>query len=201
MERETSPSASTPATFQALTEEDFQDTIGQVPSPKVDSDLKDSNQSTILENSLEELSMETQGDSHMEMVSTMEPTMMEVGEDTPEPTPLAKRTRSHDGEKLYTQQPVTPHPRVVFDNLMKHIVSEMQVAKKQNESKKKKSHSKEEAPGKAVEAVEEEDTLKSYTGLNETEKAEEDFTLVDLEDVEEEVEKRDRKKFFRILDK
>ena len=69
----------------------------------------------------------------------------------------------------------------------------MQVAKKQNESKKKKSHSKEEAPEKAVEAVEAEDTLKSYTGLNETEKAEEDFTLVDLEDVEEEVEQRDRK--------
>ena len=28
-----------------------------------------------------------------------------------------------------------------------------------------------------------------------------EFTLVDLEDVEEEVEQRDRKKFFRILDK
>ena len=69
------------------------------------SDLRDDNQSTILEASLEDLSMETQGDSHMEMATTNEPTMMEVEEETPEPTPCAKRTRSHDGP---AQQPGTP---------------------------------------------------------------------------------------------
>ena len=100
MDRETSPSASTPLTFQALTEEDFKDPIGQVPSPLMKFELKDSNQSTILENSLEDLSMDTQGDSHMEMVTVMEPTMMEVVEITPEQTPLARRTRSHYGERL-----------------------------------------------------------------------------------------------------
>ena len=109
MERETSPSASTPTTFQALTDEDFQDPIGQVPSPLMASDLKDSNQSTILEASLEDLSMETQGDSHMEMATTNEPTMMEVEEVTPESTPCTRRTRSHDAP---AQQSVTPRQKL-----------------------------------------------------------------------------------------
>ena len=95
MEREKSPLASTPATFQTLTEEDLQDPVGQVPSPLMASELRDDNQSTTLEASLEDLSMETQGESHMEM-TTNEPTMMEVEEVTPEPTPCARRTRSHE---------------------------------------------------------------------------------------------------------
>ena len=156
MDRDNSPLASTPATFQALTEEDLQDPVGQVPSPLMASELRDDNQSTILEASLEDLSMETQGDSHMEMATTIEPTMMEVEEETPEATPCAKRTRSHDGP---AQQPGIPHPKAILEGLMKNINLEMEVARKQNEAEIRKNQNK-NTPETAVET---EVTLNAYT--------------------------------------
>ena len=65
MDRDNLPLASTPATFQALTEEDLQDHVGQVLSPLMASELRDDNQSTILKDSLEDLSMDTQGEGHI----------------------------------------------------------------------------------------------------------------------------------------
>ena len=89
-----------------------------------------------------------------------------------------------------------PHPRALLDGLMKNIELEMEVARTKNEAEKKNSYNKEKTPEIAVEVVETEVTQKSYTG----QKEEEEFTLVDLVEVEEE-EEIDKKRFYNILDK
>ena len=95
---------------------------GQVPSPLLDSELKDTNESTILGDSLEDISMTTHGDSNMELATVLEPTLMEGVEDNPVETPyvetpcVAKRTRSHDGEIT-----IIPTPIEIYDDLIKKI--------------------------------------------------------------------------------
>ena len=122
MERDTSPTASTPMTFQPLTEADMCVPRGQVPFPLLDSELKDTNESTILGDSLEDISMTTHGDSNMELATVLEPTLMEGVEDNPVETPyvetpcVAKRTRSHDGEIT-----IIPTPIEIYDDLIKKI--------------------------------------------------------------------------------
>ena len=88
MESNTSLSASMPMMFQALNAEDPR---VLVPSPIMDSDLKNSDESTIVESSsIENLSTTTQWDSNMEMVTM-------VAESSIGATPgVAMRTRSHE---------------------------------------------------------------------------------------------------------
>ena len=204
MDRETSPTSSTPSVFRTLTEEDHQDSLRQVPSPLVESDLTNCSQSTILETSLSGLSMETHGDSPMDMVTSTETTVMEVGWETPESTPIARKTRSHDGVKPCLQKVDTPNPKQILDNLMKHINSEIQVAKEKNAEKTENTQDQpaikdSEADDSSDEeisdsSIEVEDTLKSYTVVPPTEKGREtpdkEFTLVDLEENEEEEKER-----------
>ena len=78
MENEQSPTSSTPAMSKTYVAEDKQDTPRQVsPSPLVDSELTRCSQSTILEASMSNMSMETNFDSPMEMVTSTEVTVME----------------------------------------------------------------------------------------------------------------------------
>ena len=80
--------------------------------------------------------MKTHGDRSMDMVTSTETTVMEVGLETPESTPIARKTRSHDGVKPCLQRVDTPNPKQILDNLKKHINSEIQVAKEKNAEKK-----------------------------------------------------------------
>ena len=85
MESNSSPSASTPMTFQALTDADFRE---PVPSPILGSELKNNDENVILAaDSLENLSMTTQGESNMEMVTVVETTELEEAESSVGATP------------------------------------------------------------------------------------------------------------------
>ena len=109
--------------FQALNADDPR---APVPSPIMDSELKNSDESTIVESSsLENLSKTAQWDSDMDMPTVIVQTS--IG-DTPAPTStVASRTRSHDGERV-----VPPLPKFMMDDLMNNIEAEMQRAREQN---------------------------------------------------------------------
>ena len=100
-----------------------------VPSPILDSELKNNDESVILAgDSLENLSMTTQGETNMEMVTAVETNMLEEAESSIGATPcVATRTRSHDGQK-----PIPPLPKHRFDDLINNIRSEMKRAEEQN---------------------------------------------------------------------
>ena len=114
--------------------------------------------------------MNTQGEGQMEL-TTSESTMMEVEDVTPEPTPCARRTRSHDNP---------PPDTVQADTLQQDT---LEVAKKQTEAKRKLISTPEP----------------TAVSLNEyTEKTEDNHDLVDLTVEEEEV---DRRRFYHIIGK
>ena len=121
MDSKKSPSASTPSTFQALNEEDPRAQV-QVPSPIMDSELKDSNESTIVKSSsTENLSTTAQWDSGMEMTTVINSS---VGK-----TPgVFTRTRSHDGEKMPPSL-----ANFMMEELLSGLQAELQDANEHNE--------------------------------------------------------------------
>ena len=70
--------------------------------------------------------METNFDSPMEMVTSTEITVMETSVKEPEFTPIARKTRSHDGkEKTCLQKDDPPNPQRLMNTIMKHINTEI----------------------------------------------------------------------------
>ena len=105
MEQDNSPVASTPAMFQALNAVDPRFEARQVPSPLMASDLRDDEQSTILRDSMEDLSLTTEPGDQMDLTNT-DPTRIEVEIVSPALTPqsvVARRTRSHDNPPADTE--------------------------------------------------------------------------------------------------
>jgi len=91
--------------------------------------------------------METPGDIPMEMVTSSETTIMEISVKEPESTPIARKTRSHDGkEKTCLQKVDPPNPQEVLDTMMKHINREIKEIKEKKEIKQAKEKSKEIVP-------------------------------------------------------
>ena len=89
MDNKSSPSASTPGNPQVYTEEDPR-VIASVPSPIVESDLANSNESTILDSSaMDDLFTNVQYDQDMEDTTIIDCTVS----NTPG---VFTRTRSHD---------------------------------------------------------------------------------------------------------
>ena len=106
-------------TFQALNGVDSRETV---PSPILDSELKNSDESTIYASeSLKNISMSTQGEINMEMVTVVEKTLEGETESSIGETPcIATRTRSYDGQKLFP-----PLPQHRMNDLINDIKSEM----------------------------------------------------------------------------
>ena len=98
MEQDNSPVTSTPAMFQALNANDPSVDARQVPSPLMASELRDDEQSTILRDSMEDLSLITEQGDQMDLTNT-DPSMIEVENVSLALTPqsvVARTTRSHD---------------------------------------------------------------------------------------------------------
>ena len=122
MDTNSSPSASTPGNLQFSAEGDIR-VQASVPSPIVDSDLINSNESTILESSsMEDLSTTVQYEKELEDTTIIDCTVKTPG--------VYSRTRSHGESGV---PPSTTN--FLIEGLMGKLKNEIEVAKEQEEKR------------------------------------------------------------------